>query len=99
MVGFYDVSDGFVGGVGDGAKELRKDIGRHFGIGIVDVFVEELVGQKFGFLKAFPTPFAGDLETQIPETFVLDGIGFDGGESGASDVLTPGGGAFGPIVA
>jgi len=99
LVGFGDVGSGFVSEVADSLDELGECIARDVGVQIVEMFIEEMVDQEFGFLETFPSAFTSDLETKVPKALVFGVIGFDGGESGAGKMLTPFGGALGPIVA
>ena len=99
LLGFGDVSSGFVRGIGDRAQELGNDVRGQFGVRFIEKFVKELIDYGFGFLKPLPAAFTGDLESMVPETLMLSIVRFDGGQGGEREMPTPGGGAFGPVVA
>ena len=99
LLGFGDVGGGFVSEVADRLYELGECVARDVGSRGVEVFIEEIIDQLFGLLESFPAALTGNLEAKIPESLVFDVLGFDGGESGAGKMLTPGGGTLRPIVA
>src|ERR1041385_893458 len=93
------VSNCSASGLGSEAEQGGKFVGGDFGVGIGEETVEGLATESTDMLGALPLLLAKDLPAKRPEFLVFDDGLFDCAKGGIGEVLTPGGGAFGPVVA